>query len=223
MLTIAHTHAYMWEWSNPPRVGKLTIELYSSMTDPTSRGCDPCGAFIIPYPLSTGKNCGDPSYFKFHCNAETGQVNFSTTSGNFKVAFIDTRTQKFTIQIMHNSCDSRYINLTDSSPFNYLNCNVVKDQPLIQAVEPFIEIDIAWQTPQGPTCSSSSDCNHWPHTTCKASDDGQHRCICRSNFHWNGSKLECTRGKILNSLSVLLESREYFVYWSDSSEKQFFW
>ncbi|KAA8524527.1 hypothetical protein F0562_010950 [Nyssa sinensis] len=28
----------------------------------TSRNCEPCGTNIIPYPLSTGSNCGDPDY-----------------------------------------------------------------------------------------------------------------------------------------------------------------
>ncbi|KMT10646.1 hypothetical protein BVRB_5g117630 [Beta vulgaris subsp. vulgaris] len=66
--------------------------------DPTLRACNHCGTYIIPYPLSTGGNCGNPSYSHFHCNKQTGQVHFSTPSGNFRVNSIDPDNKLFSIQ-----------------------------------------------------------------------------------------------------------------------------
>ncbi|GFZ05573.1 G-type lectin S-receptor-like serine/threonine-kinase [Actinidia rufa] len=43
-------------------------------TGSTSRCCKPCGAYLIPYPLSTGSNRGNPLYSSFNCSNFTGQV-----------------------------------------------------------------------------------------------------------------------------------------------------
>ncbi|KAH0969072.1 hypothetical protein GBA52_029073 [Prunus armeniaca] len=34
---------------------------------------------IIPYPLSTGPECGDPMYFRFNCSTITGPVSLRGT------------------------------------------------------------------------------------------------------------------------------------------------
>uniref|UniRef100_A0A803L8I7 non-specific serine/threonine protein kinase n=1 Tax=Chenopodium quinoa TaxID=63459 RepID=A0A803L8I7_CHEQI len=175
----------------------LFVRTTRSDIDPTSRGCSPCGTYIIPYPLSTGRNCGDPSYFHFHCNSTTSQVIFSTPRGNFNVTSIDQDAKNFTIQVRHSNCDDKYIklfmSLKDSLPYTFQNCNVVKDQPLIQVKQPFIEVEMSWQPPPEFLCHAPSDCNQFHHTSCKSTNGVEKRCLCRSKFHWDGLKLECTK------------------------------
>ncbi|CAO2826437.1 unnamed protein product [Amaranthus hypochondriacus] len=176
----------------------IFVRTPSSNIEPSSRHCKPCGAYAIPYPLSTnGTNCGDSSYRNLHCNSETGQVNFSSATGTFRVTLINPN--NFTIQVMHaNSCDSEYLNSFIFSPNSHLpfyikNCTIFKDNPFIQLGQPFIEVDIGWQPPPEPSCSTISDCFSWPETSCKATKGGERRCMCRSNFHWDGSNLNCVR------------------------------
>ncbi|KNA06845.1 hypothetical protein SOVF_177320 [Spinacia oleracea] len=56
--------------------GGLTIFVRSTLSDIelTSEDCKPCGTYTIPYPLGTSADCGDPSYFNFHCNEETWHI-----------------------------------------------------------------------------------------------------------------------------------------------------
>ncbi|KNA09670.1 hypothetical protein SOVF_151380 [Spinacia oleracea] len=206
----------------------LFLRTPSSGIESTKRDCKPCGAYVIPYPLSTGgASCGDSLYSKLHCNSETGQVNFSTPTGTFRVTLINPDAKQFTIQVMRaNSCDSEYIESfvlpsKNSVPFFLRNCTVFKDYPLIQLGQPFIEVDIGWKPPSEPTCSVYSDCVSWPDTTCKGSKGGTRRCICRSNFRWDGSKLKCTRVPfpvkavapcIAVALAIILLSGAFFVY-----------
>ncbi|KNA16502.1 hypothetical protein SOVF_088540 isoform A [Spinacia oleracea] len=69
----------------------LTIFVRSTPSDIelTSKDCKPCGTYTIPYPLCTSVDCGDPSYFNFHCNVETGPDSFLTSNGTFKVTSTD--------------------------------------------------------------------------------------------------------------------------------------
>ena len=38
---------------------------FNTLAGSTVRNCEPCGTNVIPYPLSTGPNCGDPMYIAF--------------------------------------------------------------------------------------------------------------------------------------------------------------
>uniref|UniRef100_A0A803MG13 non-specific serine/threonine protein kinase n=1 Tax=Chenopodium quinoa TaxID=63459 RepID=A0A803MG13_CHEQI len=188
----------------------LFVRTTPSDIDPTSRGCSPCGTYSIPYPLSTGRNCGDPSYFHFHCNSTTGQVIFSTPRGNFNVTSIDPDAKILTIQVMHSNCDDKYIelfkSLKDSLPYTFQNCNVVKDQPLIQVKQPFIEVEMSWNQPPEFLCHAPSDCNQFHHTSCKSTNGVEKRCLCGSKFHWDGLKLECTKGEMLCPAQLLISA-----------------
>lgn len=195
-------------WSHqPPRLQEeysqgitLFVRTPSSDIESTSRDCKPCGAYGIPYPLSTdGANCGDSSYFNFLCNSKSGQVNFSTPAGTFRVTLIDPAAKSFTIQVMNaNSCDRAHIDSLlllskNTLPFFIRSCIIVMDQPMIQLQQPFMEVVIGWQPPPEPTCSESSDCVFLPHSSCKATKGGKRRCICGSHFHWDGLQLKCTK------------------------------
>lgn len=148
-------------------------------------------------------------YSNFHCNSDTGQVNFSTPTGTFRVALIDPDAKTFTVQVMQaNGCDSRnsYVLPSNSSmPFEYRNCSIIKDNPLVQLGQPFIMVEIGWKVPLEPSCSASADCHPWPHTSCKATKGGTRRCKCGSRFHWDGSNLKCVKGMMISIHTKLLE------------------
>ncbi|XP_074316812.1 G-type lectin S-receptor-like serine/threonine-protein kinase At4g03230 [Silene latifolia] len=189
--------------------GGLTLHVRTthSAVALTSRDCNPCGTYSIPYPLSTASNCGDPSYFHFHCNTATGQVVFSTSIGKFIVTVITQETETFSIQVGNdNSCDGKTVESMvmlnmSSSPFHVRNCTVVSNQPSMDIDQPLIELEIGWQSPLEPACTSSSDCRDWPHTTCKTAKSGKKRCLCASNFDWDGLNLKC---KKVASVKVLI-------------------
>jgi hypothetical protein len=58
-----------------------------------------------------------------------------------------------------------------------------------------VEIDIGWEPPPEPVCSSSSDCDDWPNSTCNVTGNRTARCLCNSNFWWDGMALNCVQGE----------------------------
>jgi hypothetical protein len=166
---------------------------FYTFTESTVRNCEPCGTNLIPYPLSTGPNCGDSMYFSFDCNSSTGQISFKAPSG-YRVASIDPSTQTFVIQVKHVGYDrnSRATQLlNDSLPFiesTWLFPNSSKFSSGVEA-----EVKISWETPHEPSCNSSRDCKEWPNSTCNVTREGK-RCLCTGNFLWDGSNLNCTKG-----------------------------
>lgn len=200
--TAASDGCWMWKSMDLTNLqeeysGGITIfvRTHSSDIALTSKSCTPCGTNIIPYPLSTAPNCGDPSYFNFSCNASTGQVGFSTSKGTFKVTAISPEAKTFTIQSRHaRNCDTEsLLSPNHSSSFNVINCSSVT-QSLADVEQSFIEVEMAWKPPLEPACSAPKDCLGWPHTTCKAARHGNlRRCICGSKFRWCGKNLKCVR------------------------------
>jgi len=165
---------------------------FYSFAESTVRNCEPCGTNLIPYPLSTSPNCGDPMYFSFYCNTSSGQVSFKALSGTYRVATINPGTRKFVIQVKHaenlNARNSREnLKLNQSLPFN---------KPIWTSSSNFSseEVEISWIPPQEPNCTLSKDCKDWPNSTCNITSDGKRRCLCNQNFRWNGSTLNCTGG-----------------------------
>ncbi|KAG7987961.1 hypothetical protein I3843_03G161000 [Carya illinoinensis] len=165
----------------------LSVRVAKSDIIGTARDCEPCGTNIIPYPLSTGPNCGDPMYFSFYCNYSTGQVSFrpSNSAGAYRVERIDPSTRTFFIQVKYagnsvagNSGENQLLNF--SLPFN-----------VIWGLSD--EVEISWNPPWEPTCISSSDCMAWTHSTCKAKKDGEERCLCNPSFRWDALNLNCVK------------------------------
>lgn len=151
---------------------------------PSSKWCEPCGTNVIPYPLSTGPNCGDPTYNKLNCNKSTGQVSFLMTKGiSLPVSSIDEDSRMIFIQIDDSySCGSGYQTGTPNFPFSVTCSNDVG------------VIKINWLPPPEPPCSDLKDCEDWPHSTCRAKSEGGSRCLCDSNYNWNNSTMSCTKG-----------------------------
>lgn len=150
----------------------------------------------IPYPLSTGPNCGDSSYYSFNCNKS---ISFVTLSGEFEVVNIDKKNRRFVILVgsgTAQTCNGRnsssqFVNLNKSMPFTVTNwCYEPTD------VQVGNQVEIGWEPPLEPTCDSSSDCEDWPDSDCHDRGNGQ-RCYCRESFQWDGSLANCSAGVIL--------------------------
>ncbi|KAK7272324.1 hypothetical protein RJT34_28843 [Clitoria ternatea] len=171
----------------------LSILVNASDIAPTPNSCEPCGTNTIPYPLSTGPNCGDPTYNKFHCNLE-GQVWFKTPRGNsYRVTGIHEADTRFYIQMDDsNRCEpgSSEQNDKPKSPFNVTNLCFRSDLA-----------EISWQPAPEPLCREHKYCDHWPHSTCKAREN---RCFCDSKYTWNASTLSCTQEESLTNRSALI-------------------
>ena len=155
--------------------------------EPTVQNCEPCGTNMIPYPLSTSSNCGDPMYFSFNCNTTSGQVSFKAPSGTYRVTNIDQNTSKFFIQVK----DVGSLRLNQSLPFNLTTPRKSSSNVSSRVTN---DVEIVREPPQEPICNLPTDCNDWPHSTCKSAIDGKKRCLCTKSFRWDGSKLSCTQG-----------------------------
>ncbi|KAK8519070.1 hypothetical protein V6N12_012299 [Hibiscus sabdariffa] len=164
----------------------VNVRLAVSDVESTKRSCETCGTNLIPYPLSTGPKCGDATYRSFRCNVTSGEVTFDVPSGNYRVTSIDPETRKFVIQT-NDANDCKTGNLGD-------------DFFLFKQLLPFHvtsrcttdEVEIGWDPPLEPTCSSPTDCKDWPNSTCNVTSVGTKRCLCNTNFRWDDSSLNCT-------------------------------
>lgn len=94
--------------------------------------CSDCGTTPVPYPLSTGPNCGDQSY-KIQC--DVGTLNFNTLNNTYPIASIDSNTQRFVIRPAsfldnNRTCvtadlPTQGVQLNSSLPFNVTSSNTI--------------------------------------------------------------------------------------------------
>ncbi|CAN6702079.1 unnamed protein product [Malus baccata var. baccata] len=187
----------------------LSVRVALSDLESTVRDCKPCGTTIIPYPLSTSLDCGDPMYFHFECDNFTDQVNFKglipgLNETLFRVISINSSSQRFFIQGFQtenaDKCDrmNRGVNwqISTSPPFKVISlCNADLGNFSSEALSSRspIVVEMGWEPPVEPPCIKSSDCRDWPHSMCNPASDGKKRCLCEINFRWNGLKLNCTQ------------------------------
>ncbi|THG22005.1 hypothetical protein TEA_011624 [Camellia sinensis var. sinensis] len=153
----------------------------------TSRDCEPCGANILPYPLCTGQNCGDPMYNNIRCNKSTGQVEFQEPRGIYRVTSINPDNLTFIIQLTDtvenaNICRANNFRVSPSLPYKVIgsSCNAG------------LAVEISWDLAPQPTCTLLEDCKDWPNSSCNTTEDGKRRCLCNVNYQWHGLELICT-------------------------------
>ncbi|KAL5583551.1 hypothetical protein UlMin_015993 [Ulmus minor] len=168
----------------------LFAKVVLSDLKPTARNCDPCGTTIIPYPLSTGPDCGDSDYNSFRCENFTDSVTFKAISGEYPVISVDPNMRRFIIQM--DNC-GKSLQLDPSLPFTVTTrCSIVPEK-LGFVNSSKAEIQISWNEPREPTCTSQANCTEWEHSSCSnAGNDGKKRCRCNADFSWNGETLNCT-------------------------------
>ncbi|KAI8007314.1 G-type lectin S-receptor-like serine/threonine-protein kinase [Camellia lanceoleosa] len=182
-------------WTSNPRnlredtegAQNLSVRVARTDIESTSRDCEPCGANILPYPLRTGQNCGDPMYNNFRCNKSTGQVEFQEPSGIYRVTSIDPDNLRFIIQLTDtvknaDICRSKNFRVSPSLPYKVIgsSCNAG------------LAVEISWDPAPMPTCTSLEDCKDWPNSSCNTTEDGKRRCLCNANYQWHGLELNCT-------------------------------
>lgn len=109
----------------------------SSTTTNAATSCGNCGPTQVPYPLSTGPDCGDQSY-KIRC--DSGTLRFDGLNGSsYQIQSINSGLQRFVIQpasFAANTCvtsdfrteglqlnSSLPFNVTSSNTIMYLNCS----------------------------------------------------------------------------------------------------
>ncbi|XP_055804043.1 G-type lectin S-receptor-like serine/threonine-protein kinase At4g03230 isoform X2 [Solanum dulcamara] len=188
-------------WEN--YTGGFNLSVRVAITDigaVTRRNCKPCGSNIIPYPLSSQPNCGDPLYYSFSCDDLTGEARFRTLNGSYPVIDIVEENRTFVIQVhaenAGNSCDTKtqVLWLNQSLPFHRTNwCYEGKSQ-ILSSGGFRNEIQIMWKPPPEPTCSTSADCVDWPNSSCNIREgQGQRRCLCNQFYKWDDLALNCTR------------------------------
>ncbi|XP_027159122.1 G-type lectin S-receptor-like serine/threonine-protein kinase At4g03230 isoform X1 [Coffea eugenioides] len=188
----------------------LSIRIPVSAIETTSSDCQTCGKNIVPYPLATGPNCGDPSYRSFTCDESTGQLFFSTSDNRYEVININKDDRRFVIQVNSLRAENcaartsvgRVLQLNPSLPFSvsnwcYNESLTFSDRPSVQHEQ---GIQISWDPPLEPICSSPNECQHWPDSSCAATAiHDQTRCLCNSNYKWDNLALKCISEILANT------------------------
>jgi len=110
----------------------LSLLIYFSSTTQAFKRCPNCGSTRVPYPLSTGLDCGDPGY-RIRCD-NYGSLWFDTLNGSTNpIKTIDPSGQRFVLRppgFEQNKCvsvDIKYhgIQLDLNLPFNVSCSNTV--------------------------------------------------------------------------------------------------
>jgi hypothetical protein len=151
-------------------------------------------------------------YFSFYCDNSTGKLSFKTHNGTYNVTTINPDTRTFVIQEKDvDDCNAstrgQIRKFNTSFPFK-MNaskrwCDTVAGNFISNvSSQGLVEIDIGWEPPPEPVCSSSSDCDDWPNSTCNVTGNRTARCLCNSNFWWDGMALNCVQGEH----SILLQT-----------------
>ncbi|CAN1220412.1 G-type lectin S-receptor-like serine/threonine-protein kinase At4g03230 [Linum perenne] len=181
----------------------LSIRVRISDIESTKKDCGPCGTNVIPYPLSTGLNCGDPMYSSFTCNASLGGLFFGALNTTYKVTGIDKHSRRFFIQVEKENCESKTIQLDQSLPFKIQDGGCDSDMDNVSFGpfhdgKLFYEMGIVWDSPLEPLCSSDDDCDIWPNSSCQSevgSSSGEKRCLCEGNSRWDATNANCSQGR----------------------------
>ncbi|KAK4478537.1 hypothetical protein RD792_014018 [Penstemon davidsonii] len=95
--------------------------------------CGSCGKTPVPYPLSTGPNCGDQAY-KIRCNQNTSTLYFDSKTGTpYMITSMKPNAQRMVIRppnVMPNTCFSEDFktegfSIDESLPFNITSSNTI--------------------------------------------------------------------------------------------------
>lgn len=154
--------------------------------------CQPCLLNQIPYPLSSGPDCGDPLYRSFSCDNSTGVISFLTLSGTYPVIGIHEATNSFVVHYSSGSdVGCKTLKLDQSSPFTVTNPCYLEPGNANPDVRVGNQIVISWRIPLEPMCNYSGVCKAWPNSHCHDKGDGQKRCYCNPGYEWEGSSVSC--------------------------------
>ncbi|KAJ7964572.1 Protein kinase-related protein [Quillaja saponaria] len=96
----------------------------------SAKHCPDCANISVPYPLSTGPTCGDPSY-KIRCNGDS--LIFDTLNNSYRITSINPQSQRLVIRpanLLPDTCLAsdfihQGIHLNNSLPFNITSSNTI--------------------------------------------------------------------------------------------------
>nr|TKS16477.1 hypothetical protein D5086_0000023040 [Populus alba] len=220
----------------------LKVRVPLSAIASVKRKCEICGTTIIPYPLSTGPNCGDKMYFRFHCDDSISQLMFEAPDGAYyRVTGIDEELQKFSIDVGNADCTAiesmgNYMQQHNQSwPFHVIGrCDANRSNIILGSSfegTRFAEVEIGWAKPSEPLCNSLDECNDWQHSTCSSATNGMKRCLCSKSFWWDPKTVSCIpastkKGRSLYlvllgviAASVIILCASFFLYYLRRSTK----
>ncbi|MCD9641030.1 hypothetical protein HAX54_026844 [Datura stramonium] len=109
----------------------LVLLMWTTQPALCARRCADCGSSPVPYPLSTGPDCGDQSY-KIRCSGS--QLLFDTLNNSYPITSISPESQRLTIQpspfLSNTTCITQDIStvgvqLNSSLPFNITSSNTI--------------------------------------------------------------------------------------------------
>ncbi|XP_073277899.1 G-type lectin S-receptor-like serine/threonine-protein kinase At4g03230 isoform X1 [Primulina huaijiensis] len=200
-------HLYCWIWTQDLtnlQIGDNRDDNRISIRSPdtkSTRNCQPCFLNQIPYPLSSGPDCGDPLYRGFSCDNSTGVISFLTLSGKYPVIGIHKATNSFVIQqnsegdvgCKTGNISIQNLKLDQSSPFTVTNPCYIEPGNAIPDVQVGNQIEISWRIPMEPMCNYSGDCKDWPNSYCQDKGDGQKRCYCNRGYKWEEPSVSCIK------------------------------
>ncbi|WCJ21169.1 S-locus lectin protein kinase family protein [Euphorbia peplus] len=172
----------------------LQLRVMLSDIENLKRSCKTCGTNIVPYPLATRGNCGDPLYQHFTCDNATGDLSCLKSNISCRVSRIDKESRTIFIQVedtVNCASDDTIREFLDFPPsFVPKGCNPEKYMldPLFEK-KGLKEVEIEWNLPFEPVCNLPTECIDWPNSTCTG--NGTKKCICNNNFQWDGNVLDC--------------------------------
>ncbi|XVF55205.1 hypothetical protein PTKIN_Ptkin06aG0018200 [Pterospermum kingtungense] len=119
--------------------------------------CSDCGRFPVPYPLSTGPNCGDQAY-KIRCTA--GALWFDALKGSYMITSIKPLAQRIILRpasLLPNTCIStdistQAIQLHNNLPFNITSTNTIL---LLNCTDATLNLQVP------VNCTSTSICHSY--------------------------------------------------------------
>ncbi|GAY51948.1 hypothetical protein CUMW_138200 [Citrus unshiu] len=131
--------------------------------------------------------------------SDLGQINFMAPIGTYSVTGIYPDSRNFSIQLKGADNYRRNPNgtfhLNQSLPFYFIALANLGNSTFYFSSKNAFEVEIGWNPPPEPTRTSPRDCEDWPHSTCKLTDNGEMRCLCNETFRWDGNALKCTQRK----------------------------
>ncbi|KAE8661115.1 Wall-associated receptor kinase-like 15 [Hibiscus syriacus] len=175
--------------------------------------CHNCGRIPVPYPLSTGPDCGGP-WYKVRCNE--GTLWLDTLNGSsYEISSVNPMTQTLIIVppgLAKDTCmaadfATQGIQLDENLPFNITSTNTVMLMNwAIQRLMPIVGhcqfavvkwpkpgMEIQWLLPREPECKLPENCIGLSNSMC-LTDPGNarlSRCLCKPGFQWNSIQGIC--------------------------------
>ncbi|KAH8506092.1 hypothetical protein H0E87_013069 [Populus deltoides] len=157
----------------------LMVTLLSCSWSATAlQHCGNCGLTPVPFPLSTGPDCGNQQY-KLRCSF--GKLWFDALNGSsYLIASINPSStglqSAYMIKVYDGGCAAYQ---------SFVNLDVKKVGMIKKWPEPGVEIE--WALPEEPICNIPVDCKDLLYSKCLPDPIslGQKRCFCDAGFKWD--------------------------------------